>query len=59
MLRPDVPKQRGGGGVEIWTFLPRFTCVVALLITQVVVPRRVRETMILGRYRSFGEATFM
>ena len=40
-------------------FLPRFRCIVALLITQVVVPRRVRETMILGWYRSFGEATFM
>jgi hypothetical protein len=41
---------------EIRTLVPRFECVVASLITQVVIPRRVRETMSSARYRSFGEA---
>ncbi|KAN0135889.1 hypothetical protein V8E53_006341 [Lactarius tabidus] len=38
---------------EIRTLVPRFECVVASLITQVVIPRRVRETMSSARYRSF------
>ena len=41
---------------EIRTLVPRFECVDASLIPQVVIPRRVRETMSSARYRSFGEA---
>ncbi len=41
---------------ELRALVPRFECVAASLITQVVVPRQVRETMDSARYRSFGEA---
>jgi hypothetical protein len=41
---------------EIQALVPRFECVVASLITQVVIPHRVRATMSSARYRSFGEA---
>ena len=44
---------------ELRTLVPRFECVAASLTTQVVVPRRVRETMSLARYRSFGEAALI
>ena len=43
---------------ELRTLVPIFECVDTSLITQVVIPRRVCETMSLARYRSFGEATF-
>ena len=46
-----------GMDAELRAPVPRLECVGASLITQVVVPRRVRETMISVRYRSFGEAT--
>lgn len=38
---------------ELRALVPRFECVAASLITQVVVPRRVRETIRSARYRSF------
>jgi hypothetical protein len=40
---------------ELRALVPIFECVDASLITQVIVPRRVRETMSSARYRLFGE----
>ncbi|KAH9053343.1 hypothetical protein EDB87DRAFT_1690435 [Lactarius vividus] len=40
---------------ELRALVPSFECVATSLITQVIVPRRVGETMDSARYRSFGE----
>jgi hypothetical protein len=44
---------------EIRAIALRFGCIVASLINQIVVPRRVRGIMSSGRYRSFGDATLV